>query len=114
MIGTTIPKPVSGTLHFVEGATVAKSRKPKTPKAADAGKPAAPSEVVVEYDLFDLPTAFHKAGLAGLILLIESLKARQVLTAAESKYQATATGATVTFTESLVRKLMDDLYDARK
>jgi CRISPR-associated protein Cmx8 len=68
--------------------------------------------VDVLYDLFDLPTAFHKAGLAGLILLIESLKARQVLTADEAKYEVTSTQAIVTFTEPLVRKLMNDLYDA--
>jgi CRISPR-associated protein Cmx8 len=88
---------------------VAKTKEPAPPKV----KPAGPTEVVVPYDLFELPTAFHKAGLAGLILLIESLKARQVVTADEAKYEISATGATVTFTESLVRKLMDDLYDAQ-
>ncbi|MDB5307800.1 MAG: cmx8 [Gemmataceae bacterium] len=87
---------------------------PKPPKPTDASKPTNSSEVVVNYDLFDLPTAFHKAGLAGLILLIESLKARQELTADVAKYEVTPTEATVTFTEPLVRKLMDDLYDARK
>jgi len=68
--------------------------------------------VEVIYDLFGLPTAFHKAGLAGLILLIESLKARQVLTVDEAKYDTTATGATVAFTEKLVGKIFDDMYDA--
>jgi CRISPR-associated protein Cmx8 len=91
---------------------MAKTRTPKPPKPAGATKPTDPSEVVVEYDLFDLPTAFHKAGLAGLILLIESLKARQELNADEPKYEVTATGATVTFTEKLVGKLFDDMYDA--
>ena len=85
--------------------------KSRAPKPTDAPKPVQPPVEVI-YDLFDLPTAFHKAGLAGLILLIESLKARQVLTTDEAKYDLTATGATVTFTEPLVRKLMDDIYDA--
>jgi CRISPR-associated protein Cmx8 len=85
----------------------------RTPKSNDAPKPAEPPVEVI-YDLFDLPTAFHKAGLAGLILLIESLKARQVLTADEAKFEVSATRATVAFTEPLVLKLMDDLYDARK
>jgi CRISPR-associated protein Cmx8 len=83
--------------------------KVKVPKP----KLAEPIEVVVRYDLFDLPTAFHKAGLAGLILLIESLKARRELKASESKYEVSETAAIVTFTEHLVRKLMDDVYDAR-
>jgi CRISPR-associated protein Cmx8 len=85
--------------------------KARTPKPTEAPKPVQPPVEVI-YDLFDLPTAFHKAGLAGLILLIESLKSRQVLTADEAKYEMTATGATVAFTEPLVRKLMDDIYDA--
>ena len=91
---------------------MAKTRTPKPPKPTGEAKPTDLSEVVVEYDLFSLPTAFHKAGLAGLILLIESLKARQELTAEEAKYAANATGATVTFTEKLVGKLFDDMYDA--
>jgi CRISPR-associated protein Cmx8 len=87
--------------------------KARAPKPTDALGPAQPPVEMI-YDLFDLPTAFHKAGLAGLVLLMESLKARQVLTADEAKYEMTATRAIVTFTEPLVRKLMDDLYDARK
>src|SRR5438128_2547176 len=108
MTGTTTRRPDSGTHHFVEDTTVGKTR---TPKPIGAPTPTEPLVEVI-YDLFDLPTAFHKAGLAGLILLIESLKARQVLTVAEAIYDVTATGATVTFTEPLVRKLMDDIYDA--
>lgn len=80
---------------------------------APRAKPAEPTEVVVRYDLTDLPTAFHKAGLAGLILLIDSLKTRKVVTDDEAKYDLSATAATVTFTELGVRKLMDDIYDAR-
>ena len=83
-----------------------KARAPRAPAAE-------PTEVEVRYDLFDLPTAFHKAGLAGLVLLIESLKARHQLTDDEAQYTATATCATVTFTKTLLRKLMDELYDAR-
>jgi CRISPR-associated protein Cmx8 len=90
-----------------------KARKPKVPGPTKPPKAKPPEPpVVVPYDVFTLPTAFHKAGLAGLILLIESLKARQILTVDEAKYEVTATGATVTFTEKLVGKLFDDLYDA--
>jgi len=86
---------------------MAKVKSPPKPK----GK--APIEIVVNYDLFDLPTAFHKAGLAGLVLLIESLKVRHVLTEGEAKYEMTSTCVTVTFTDVLIQKLMDDVYDAK-
>lgn len=72
-----------------------------------------PHEVKIEYDLFALPTAFHKAGLAGLVLLIESLKARHLLTADQADYTITPTVVKVTFTKELVQVLMDDMYDAR-
>ena len=36
------------------------------------------TEVVVEYDLFDLPTAQHKAGLAGLLLQLRSMADRDL------------------------------------
>jgi len=76
-------------------------------------RPADPTQVVVTYDLFDLPTAFHKAGLAGLVLLLESLKARRVLKDGDVKCELHSTSATISFTEPLVQKLMDDVYDAR-
>jgi hypothetical protein len=34
------------------------------------------AEVTLHYHLSDLPTAQHKAGLAGLLLLIESMRQR--------------------------------------
>jgi len=70
------------------------------------------NKIDVTYELFDLPTAFHKAGLAGLLLLIDSLKARRELSAAEAHYTLLPTSATVTFTEAMLRTLMDDLYHA--
>jgi CRISPR-associated protein Cmx8 len=75
-----------------------------------------PEAVTVEYDLFALPTAFHKAGLAGLVLLIRSLEGsegRGVLKEGEAKYEMSATTLSVTFTEPLVQRLFDDVYDAR-
>lgn len=83
------------------------------PPAKSKAKPAEPTEVVIHYDLFDLPSAFHKAGLAGLVLLIESLKTRHNLQDEEAKYELKTTTITITFTEALLQKLMDDLYDAQ-
>ena len=81
--------------------------------AKTTSKAAEPVEIQVTYGLFDLPTAFHKAGLAGLVMMIESLRRRRVLTKDEAKCVLSPTSATVVFTESLLQKLMDDLYDAR-
>lgn len=80
--------------------------KTKEPKKA---KPDDPTEVVVRYDLFDLPTAFHKAGLAGLVMLLDSLGLLD-----EARCEVTATTVAVTFNEPLVVKLMNDVYDARR
>lgn len=76
------------------------------------------TSVIIKYDLFDLPTAQHKAGLAGLILQIRSMEERAEK---DGKYptetiptvmELTATTATITFTEKSARGLMDDLYAA--
>jgi CRISPR-associated protein Cmx8 len=74
------------------------------------------AEVVVKYDLLELPTAQHKAGLAGLLLQIRHMEKRQrdfpegAIPAIE---ETTGTSATVRFTERSVKGLFDDLYDAR-
>lgn len=80
-------------------------------------KAATPAEVTIAYDLFELPTAFHKAGLAGLLLLFNDLRERGteegIALARSARCEVTATGATITFTPSLLHLLMDDLYDAK-
>lgn len=68
----------------------------------------------LEYDLFDLPTAQHKAGLAGMILMIESLKQRykrkmKPLPMAEVK----ATSARIEFTKDSMQTVFNDLYAAK-
>ncbi len=86
-----------------------------------AKKAEAITEVTIRYDLFDLPTAQHKAGLAGLVLAIRSLKNRS-----ENDPEAippenvpevvegpTASGVTLKFTQGTLRTLFDDHYDAR-
>ncbi len=83
------------------------------PQQKAKSKGAEPTEIPMAYDLFELPTAFHKAGLVGMILLIESLKARQVLEADEARYEITANNASIVFTEALLTKLMNDVYDAK-
>lgn len=85
-------------------------------KAATKVVASAPATVVIKYDLFDLPTAQHKAGLAGLILQIESMQARAKDEAALADIpvieEASTTHATIRFTEQSVCALMDDVYHA--
>ena len=66
---------------------------------------------VLEYNLFDLPTAQHKAGLAGLLLMIESMKRRRMENVPEATVVDRAT-VTVAFTREAMQALFDDLYDA--
>jgi CRISPR-associated protein Cmx8 len=83
-------------------------------------KKAAPESVEVSYDLFDLPTAQHKAGLAGLILAIRSLKERSEkdpeaippASVPEIIDGPDNTSIKIRFTERSVKGLFDDLYDA--
>ncbi|WP_025322480.1 type I-MYXAN CRISPR-associated protein Cmx8 [Deferrisoma camini] len=66
--------------------------------------------LVLEYDLFDLPTAQHKAGLAGLLLVVESMKRRGL--APRPEVDVGATSATVRTSREGFQALFDDLYDA--
>jgi len=79
-------------------------------KPAKAKAPA-PDSLTLEYDLFDLPTAQHKAGLAGMLLLIDSLKEREREPLPEVE-ELTATRARVRFTAASLQTLLDDWFDA--
>lgn len=79
-------------------------------------KPSEIQTVDVTYNLFDLPTAQHKAGLAGLILQIQSMISRGQPKQLIPEIMGDIGSAEVTFrfTKSSVQGLMDDFYDARK
>ena len=66
--------------------------------------------IVLEYSLYDLPTAQHKAGLIGLLLMIESMKMRRMEHIPEVEYETT--WAKITLTPESLQGLFDDLYDA--
>ena len=70
------------------------------------------AEVTLHYHLSDLPTAQHKAGLAGLLLLIESMRQRG-LGPLPDVYDLTATSARLTFSREAMQAVFDDLYDAK-
>jgi CRISPR-associated protein Cmx8 len=70
--------------------------------------------VTVAYDLFRLPTAQHKAGLAGLALQIDSMRQRGIAaTTIPEVEDLTPTGARFRFSPASLQGLFDDLYDAR-
>lgn len=73
-----------------------------------------PDAVAVRYDLHDLPTAHHKAGLAGLLLQIASMTIRRP---AEEVPQIEANGAAsvcVRFTPCSLQCLFDELYAGKR
>lgn len=69
--------------------------------------------VVLEYSLPDLPTAQHKAGLAGLVFHIQSLKDRKVKQSIPEVIESSSNHAVVRFNQSQLQALWEDLYDAR-
>lgn len=68
--------------------------------------------ITLTYDLSELPSAQHKAGLAGLLILIESLKAREQGPLPEIVLNGSR-NVTVTLTQQSLGVLLDDVYDAR-
>jgi CRISPR-associated protein Cmx8 len=62
----------------------------------------------LEYDLFRLPSAQHKAGLAGLVLQIKAMDPKQ----APLIEGIGPLSVTIAFTRRSMIELFDDLYDA--
>jgi len=78
-------------------------------------KQAAPSSMRISYDLFDLPTAQHKAGLAGLLLQIRHMEGKTPKPKAIPKIvEWTRTSATIEYTADSVQCLFDDVYAATR
>ncbi len=77
-----------------------------------------PESITVRYDLYELPTAQHKAGLAGLLLQIDSMNERRAAGALPPIFELpsivdrTSSYVTIRFTERSIWNLFDDLYDA--
>jgi CRISPR-associated protein Cmx8 len=62
------------------------------------------------YELADLPTAQHKAGLAGLLVMIDSLRERKIEPLPVIEWLSSM-GASITFTLESLQTVFDDLYD---
>ena len=67
--------------------------------------------ISITYDLPTLPSAQHKAGLAGLLLLVESMKRRRMGPLPEIT-GLSPLGCTIAFTNENLQLILDELYDA--
>jgi CRISPR-associated protein Cmx8 len=67
--------------------------------------------LLLDYDLLSLPTAQHKAGLAGLLLHLRSLEQRKI-DGAPVVETCNPFGASIRFTRDSMQRLFDDLYAA--
>lgn len=65
----------------------------------------------VTYNLPDLPTAQHKAGLAGLLLMIKSMRRREI-TPVPEVLGSDISDATLRFDQDNIQALFDDLHGA--
>lgn len=80
-----------------------------------SSKPAAPEKITLHYDLMTLPTAQHRAGLAGLVLQVRLMQKKEKSLGFEKIpliEKLTRTELTITFTELSLQAVFDELYAA--
>lgn len=75
--------------------------------------PPSPEQITLDFDIFNLPTSQHKAGLSGLLLQIEAMRAReQPAHNVPAVIEQTRTTARIEFTERSLQGMLDDCYAA--
>ena len=67
--------------------------------------------IALKYDPFVLPTAQHRAGLAGFLVLVDSMRRRKIKVLPEISLQSDGT-VTVALTRNSLASSFNDLYDA--
>jgi hypothetical protein len=75
----------------------------------------APDRITLTFDLQELPSAQHRAGLAGLILQIDSMESagyKRSPNLVPIIEEITPTSATITFSRESMQSVFDDLYAA--
>jgi len=68
-------------------------------------------EIRLSYNLRDLPSAYHKAGLAGLLLLLHTMQQNSIEPRPTIE-DITPDGYTLRLTEESLQAVFDELYDA--
>ncbi len=77
-------------------------------------KQPAVDRIVLTFDLHDLPTAQHRAGLGGLLLVIDSMKAfRRYDPLIPEVESVTSSSARIAFSRESMQGVFDELYAAR-
>ena len=66
--------------------------------------------IALTYDPFVLPTAQHRAGLAGFLVLVDSMRRRKIKVLPEISFQSDGT-VTVVLTRNSLASSFNDLYD---
>ncbi len=99
--------------------TVVAKKTPKRKKKASGRKRSDPLVITLHYDLHELPTAQHKAGLAGLLLQIDSMYERRDAGALPEDtsipwFSIGSRCATVWLTQRSLHETLVDLYDAEE
>ena len=69
--------------------------------------------LTLHYSLFDLPSAQHKAGLAGLLVMIESMQRRRLEPLPEI-YDLGPAGVTISLTRESLQRLYDDFFASQR
>jgi CRISPR-associated protein Cmx8 len=69
-----------------------------------------PKEITLEYKLHELPSSQHKAGLAGLYLVIDWLDKQDINKELIQRTEISETGLRVTLTKKDVKDLFDEIY----
>jgi len=71
--------------------------------------------ISLQFNLHELPTAQHKAGLAGLLLIIDDMQNRDVFTVDDTPriVERNSSSARIEFTQHNVQKLIDELYGSQ-
>jgi CRISPR-associated protein Cmx8 len=69
--------------------------------------------LTLRYNLFDLPTAQHKAGLAGLLVMIESMRRRELEPLPEI-VDLSPTGAAISLTRESLQSVYNEFFAPQK
>ncbi|MBK1731765.1 type I-MYXAN CRISPR-associated protein Cmx8 [Thiococcus pfennigii] len=110
------PAPTASLAACAGQPLLARARLPEAPARDHAGRNPMSTQsrtdeqtLLLDYDLIELPTAQHKAGLAGLLLHLRSLERREVADAPQIT-RLGPFGATIRFDRHSLGVLFEDLY----
>lgn len=90
--------------------TTPQKKKSASEKVVDKPKKEEIKEITLEYHLHELPSSQHKAGLAGLYLIIDWLNEQDINKELIQKTEITETSLKVTLTKKDITDLFNEIY----